>query len=459
MTRPSIFVVGAEGAGTTLLWKCVIAHPDLRTMVHAHFPRSDIPITTSDLILHLSLPTLRPPRWVQPDELPPAAKVIVTRRAAIHTVYSAYRRFHADPADAWRNYFRALQLEGRYVAQRDPLCVCYEDLVHHPAKVLRSVYEFLGVRAGFLPSIELVDQNDGRWQRDRVFGAFMRNAFGFRDDWLPDPMGTDRVEPAHATPAARELAVDCHGVRVSVVDETGGGVCGRLRRRLPPNTTARDAGAPAVRYIVRRAEASEGAGQVYHVLCGGEVRIRARTVKRVVASLRSEIDRDLAVHSREGLFVHAGVVGWRGRAILIPGRSMTGKSSLVAALIRCGAAYYSDEYAILDEDGRVHPYARAPVLRGRAPLAWPPSADELPGGVGEQPLPVSLIVSTTYRPGATWQPEAMYGARAVLPITTARSPLAPIPCCRCTTTSTSTNSQGQVVGQEKLNKKKKKKKK
>ena len=59
---------------------------------------------------------------------------------------------------------------------------------------------------------------------------------------------------------------------------------------------------------------------------------------------------------------HAGVVGWRGRAIVIPGRSHAGKSTLVAELVRRGAVYYCDEFAVLHETGRVHPYRRTPVL-------------------------------------------------------------------------------------------------
>jgi hypothetical protein len=43
----------------------------------------------------------------------------------------------------------------------------------------------------------------------------------------------------------------------------------------------------------------------------------------------------------EGLvFVHVGVVGWRNRAIVIPGRSLSGKSTLVLELVGAGADYY-----------------------------------------------------------------------------------------------------------------------
>src|SRR5277367_3536052 len=42
--------------------------------------------------------------------------------------------------------------------------------------------------------------------------------------------------------------------------------------------------------------------------------------------------------------VHAGAVLWRGRALLLPGGTHAGKSSLVTELLRRGATYYSDEY-------------------------------------------------------------------------------------------------------------------
>jgi len=57
------------------------------------------------------------------------------------------------------------------------------------------------------------------------------------------------------------------------------------------------------------------------------------------------------------------VVAWRGRAILLPGRSYVGKSTLVMELVRAGAVYYSDEYAVLDARGRVHPFAQPVALR------------------------------------------------------------------------------------------------
>ena len=72
----------------------------------------------------------------------------------------------------------------------------------------------------------------------------------------------------------------------------------------------------------------------------------------------------MAAETRERVFVHAGVVGWKGHAIVIPGRSRSGKTTLVAELVKAGAEYYSDEFAVLDAEGRVHPFPEAAVGPG-----------------------------------------------------------------------------------------------
>ncbi len=113
--------------------------------------------------------------------------------------------------------------------------------------------------------------------------------------------------------------------------------------------------------------------------------------------------------------MHAGVVGWRGRAIVIPGHSFAGKSTLVAALVRAGATYYSDEYAVFDAHGRVHPYARPLALRdetGGPSRKVQPEA--LGGPPGVKPLRVGLVVVTSYHAGASWRPRRLAPGRAVM---------------------------------------------
>ena len=53
--------------------------------------------------------------------------------------------------------------------------------------------------------------------------------------------------------------------------------------------------------------------------------------------LESDLQLFVAQHSREFVFVHAGVVGVNGKALLLPGTSGAGKTTLVRALVRAGA--------------------------------------------------------------------------------------------------------------------------
>jgi hypothetical protein len=123
----------------------------------------------------------------------------------------------------------------------------------------------------------------------------------------------------------------------------------------------------------------------------------------------------VATEARRRVFVHAGVVGWRGQGILLPGRSFHGKTTLVAALVRAGATYYSDEYAVLDAHGRVHPYPRLLSIRkegGDGTRRCPPEA--LGGVAGSQPLPVGLIAVTEYHSGEQWRVSPLSPGQAAL---------------------------------------------
>lgn len=119
--------------------------------------------------------------------------------------------------------------------------------------------------------------------------------------------------------------------------------------------------------------------------------------------LDAELRMYIALHAPDHVFVHAGVVGVGERAIVLPGRSFAGKTTLVAALVQAGAEYWSDEYAVLDADGLVHPYPKPLSVR----INDTRETDEQPveslgGRAGDRPLPVAMIAFTSYRPGAAW---------------------------------------------------------
>jgi len=159
------------------------------------------------------------------------------------------------------------------------------------------------------------------------------------------------------------------------------------------------------------------APRLSRVYAGRRRRARTASLDQALEVLESEIRQSVAAAAPRRTFVHAGVVGWRGRAILIPGRSRSGKTTLTAELVRAGATYYSDEFAVLDSRGRVHPFAKPLSLReeGRCDAhARKRRAEELGGVAGSEPLPVGLVALAAFRPGAAWRPERLSAGRAVL---------------------------------------------
>ena len=48
---------------------------------------------------------------------------------------------------------------------------------------------------------------------------------------------------------------------------------------------------------------------------------RSRDSNETIEAFESHVQLTVAEHARRRVFVHAGIVGWNGRAILIPGRS------------------------------------------------------------------------------------------------------------------------------------------
>lgn len=67
-----------------------------------------------------------------------------------------------------------------------------------------------------------------------------------------------------------------------------------------------------------------------------------------VSALLGQIVGTLTTLLTRRLFIHAGAVAFAGRAMILIGHSGAGKTSTVAALVRRGAAYLSDEVALLD---------------------------------------------------------------------------------------------------------------
>jgi len=216
---------------------------------------------------------------------------------------------------------------------------------------------------------------------------------------------------------AEGITVIAYGVRVGIRANQPG-VIAQYLSSLPPSWKM--AGSPIVErlYSIIAGGAGKRRGlQLSHmVYANGECIARVLQVEQAADAFESDVQLYVAEMSPRRVFVHAGVVGWRGQAIVIPGRSFSGKTTLTAALVKAGCTYYSDEYAVVDASGRVHPYARLLGIRDRGEFerATRYRVETLGGKRGARPLPVALVIVSQYKPGATWRPRRLSAGEGAL---------------------------------------------
>jgi hypothetical protein len=210
------------------------------------------------------------------------------------------------------------------------------------------------------------------------------------------------------------VSVDCISFEVEfrlVADSAG--QLATMRERLPFGTVIRAESSSG--HGERFALLSSEGGNGYRLEVGDEAVAEGAELQPVLDQFACDLMVHVANHAPDRVFVHAGVVGWRGHALVLPGTSFAGKTTLVAELVRAGAIYYSDEYAVVDEHGRVHPYARELQMREAGDAVQRPVAvEDLNGSAGVEPLEVSHVVFTEYVEGGCWRPEPVSAGMAVL---------------------------------------------
>lgn len=193
------------------------------------------------------------------------------------------------------------------------------------------------------------------------------------------------------------MAVEAFGVTVAVTADAQH--LAAVRDFLPP-------GARPVSHMPERgrfALVEDTDNGLLRVVCDEEPVMGSLDRRLALGILDAQLRMHIALNAPDHVFVHAGVVGVGERAIVLPGRSFAGKTTLVAALVQAGAEYWSDEYAVLDAEGLVHPYPKPLSMRiDAARVTEERPVESLGGRAGDRPLPVALIAFTSYRPGAAW---------------------------------------------------------
>jgi hypothetical protein len=207
---------------------------------------------------------------------------------------------------------------------------------------------------------------------------------------------------------AVDLGFEAHGVHVGI--ECSPELCERVRQVLPPGASPRDsAGRDPRWHVVARADGTCD-------LSWGRVSVaRGAEPERAMDTLEAKLRRWVAERSTERVFVHAAAVAVGDRVLLLPGESHAGKTTLAAELVRAGAVYFSDEYAVLDEAGLVHPFPKRLSLRSPGTDATvETSVLELGGVAGVAPARVGLVALTKFVPDARFAPRELGAADAAL---------------------------------------------
>jgi hypothetical protein len=150
---------------------------------------------------------------------------------------------------------------------------------------------------------------------------------------------------------------------------------------------------------------SGGSNGTYDVVVDGVPIATGSPADVALHVLDSQLRARVARLAQDRIFVHAGVVSLGERALLLPGPSFSGKTTLVAVLVAEGALYYSDEFAVLDASGLVHPYPRRLSLRTDGTFREYADATALGGRIGTGPARPAVIALTRWVPGGRWDPQ------------------------------------------------------
>lgn len=208
----------------------------------------------------------------------------------------------------------------------------------------------------------------------------------------------EKINPKDTSADANRLIFECFGVKIGIsIDDAvlARATRANMPRILPVRRKAIDESTVEHWFSVT---ATENGVLKYRLAVNSQFEGEFETRRQLIESLASRLRLTVAEYAPDYIFLHAGAVSFEGRAIIIPGKSFSGKTTLVAELIKRNCAYLSDEYAVLDRDGLVHPFTKKLSLR-LTPDDYRQtdvSAEKLGGKKQKTPVPVGCLLITEY---------------------------------------------------------------
>ena len=213
-----------------------------------------------------------------------------------------------------------------------------------------------------------------------------------------------------------KIGIEAFGVKIGITasDNEKELIYSRLEEIFPNGYSEIDFSTCRHFFEIRKSAAGK-----FEFIKNGEFYESREAVEDAVGLMRTEIRYTFSEFAVERVFLHAGAVAFKNSGIIFPGQSLSGKSSIVADLIRRGAEYYSDDYAILDENALLYPHPKKISLRDSKDnrfrqTDYPVEHFQAVTGVCE--IPVKLIIITEYEEGKIWQPEKLSNGEAVMQI-------------------------------------------
>lgn len=224
---------------------------------------------------------------------------------------------------------------------------------------------------------------------------------------MPRPVLPPAFPPIEAAP--HRLVFTAFGVTLGVRSHDEA-LLERAREALPPSAVPSSAVVEEWFTLQRSLPSRVGAPR-HRLLRQSAIIAEGIRLGPVLEALEDALRLAVASRTSTHVFVHAGVVRAGSGTIVLPGRSASGKTTLVRALVDAGAEYWSDEYAVFDAAGQVWPYPRRISVRQgthrrhREALVGPPA---------DEPAPMRLLIATAYEPGGVWAPRPLSPGDAVM---------------------------------------------
>jgi len=220
------------------------------------------------------------------------------------------------------------------------------------------------------------------------------------------------MRPFNDETAPHQLGLEAFGVELRVCASSHE-LLERAEPYLPPGFRRRQVSHQQFPVAIIEDEA-QGA---YLVWKGTTCVSEGQSLEYSLTVLESQIRGQVAIRAPARTFVHAGAVAHDGRAIIFPGYSFSGKTTLTEAFVRAGATYYSDEFAVLDNNGLVHPYAKPLSIRsGDHDVQTEHTVESLNGMTGVDPVPLGALIVTNYERGFEWEPRELSAGEAALAV-------------------------------------------